>query len=151
MYDSDLPVRLAKFLGAKALIMGSAVGGLNPGYNVGDITVLADHINLMGANPLIGINDDRLGPRFPDMSRPYDAELISTEETDMLGVGIISICPGPMDKPGRRAARCRPCASRPTRAAGCGQTGKGRGRPRLSIQMDRPENSGRLESLGSKF
>lgn len=74
--DVVVPVRLAKALGAKVLIMGSAVGGLNPGYNVGDITVLADHINLMGVNPLVGPNDDKVGPRWPDMFNTYDAELI---------------------------------------------------------------------------
>lgn len=70
------PVRVMKALGADLLIVSNACGGMNPQHGKGDILVIEDHINLMNGNPLIGVNDDTLGPRFPDMIAPYDPDLI---------------------------------------------------------------------------
>ena len=72
-----LPVRVAKALGAEAFFLSGAVGGMNPLHDKGDLVLLDDHINLMPGNPLIGKNDERLGPRFPDMSEPYDRKLLA--------------------------------------------------------------------------
>ena len=62
-------------LGVKALVVTNAAGGINPGYGAGELVRITDHLNLTGQNPLVGPNDERLGPRFPDMSAPYDARL----------------------------------------------------------------------------
>ena len=74
--EVTLPVRVARALGARTLLITSAVGGMDPDHRTGDIVAIEDHINLMGDTPLRGPNDERLGPRFPDRSAPYDAALI---------------------------------------------------------------------------
>ena len=69
------PVRVLRALGVETLLISNAAGGMNPHFRRGDLMLLTDHINLQGANPLVGPNDDGWGPRFPDMSAPYDAGL----------------------------------------------------------------------------
>lgn len=80
MQQITYPVRVMKFLGVKTLLVSNACGGMNPLFKRGDIMLMTDHINLLGDNPLIGKNEDELGPRFPDMSEPYSHELISLAE-----------------------------------------------------------------------
>ena len=76
MKEITLPVRVLRALGAKTLVVSGVTGSMNPQYRKGDIVLIEDHINLMGDNPLIGPNDDALGPRYPDMVEPYDQKLI---------------------------------------------------------------------------
>ena len=95
------PVRVMKALGAETLIVSNACGGLNPMWSAGDLMVIADHINLIGDSPLIGPNDDRLGPRFPDLSAPYDAGLralardVAREEKMTVREGVYVAVAGP--------------------------------------------------------
>ena len=76
MKELTFPIRVFKYLGIETLFVSNASGGVNPDFEVGDIMLINDHINLMGDNPLLGQNDDRLGPRFPDMSNIYSPRLI---------------------------------------------------------------------------
>ena len=95
------PVRVLRALGARTLVVSNACGGMHPLWEPGDLMLIADHINLLGDNPLIGPNDDRLGPRFPDMSDPYDRGLralardVAREERITLREGVYVAVPGP--------------------------------------------------------
>ena len=80
MNEVVFPVRVMKFLGIEKLIVSNACGGVNPSFEIGDIMLISDHINLFPTNPLIGPNIDELGPRFPDMSEAYSKELITLAE-----------------------------------------------------------------------
>jgi purine-nucleoside phosphorylase len=80
MDEVAFPVRVLKMLGAKVLVVTNASGGLNLAYRKGELVLIEDHINFMGTNPLIGPNDERLGPRFPDMIEPYSARLAGIAE-----------------------------------------------------------------------
>ena len=81
MQELTFPVRVMKFLGIQKLLVSNAAGGMHPDFEIGDIMIIDDHINLFPSNPLIGKNYDELGPRFPDMSVPYDLDIISTIES----------------------------------------------------------------------
>jgi purine-nucleoside phosphorylase len=87
--EVTFPVRVLHALGARSLIVSNACGGMNPLWGTGDLVLLSDHINLLGDNPLVGSNDDRLGPRFPDMSAPYDPELRALARAAALELGIV--------------------------------------------------------------
>ena len=95
------PVRVMKAMGCEVLIVSNACGGMNPQWSKGDLMLIEDHINLMGDNPLIGKNDERLGGRFPDMCHPYDPELlklaqhIAREEKIVCHKGVFVAVPGP--------------------------------------------------------
>lgn len=90
MKEVTFPVRVMKALGVETLIITNAAGGMNPNYQLADIMIIEDQINLMGDNPLRGINDDRLGVRFPDMCAPYDQSLIKLAEQTALELQIRS-------------------------------------------------------------
>ncbi len=95
------PVRVMKALGCDVLVVSNACGGMNPQWAKGDLMLIEDHINLLGDNPLIGKNDERLGPRFPDMCEPYDRKLlalaqrVALEEKIVCHKGVFVAVPGP--------------------------------------------------------
>ena len=101
MQQVTFPVRVMKLLGIERLFVSNASGGVNPDFEVGEIMTLNDHINLFPAHPLIGKNIDELGPRFPDMSEPYDpnmialAQTIASENNIKVSVGIYAGLTGP--------------------------------------------------------
>lgn len=87
MEQVTFPVRVMKQLGIKVLIVCNAAGGLNPQFRVGEMVLITDHINFQAQNPLIGHNDERLGPRFPDMFNCYDKELVDLAERTAIDLG----------------------------------------------------------------
>ncbi|MDX2122488.1 MAG: purine-nucleoside phosphorylase [Gemmatimonadota bacterium] len=101
LQEVTFPVRVMRALGAKTLVVTNVSGGMHPLWAPGDLVLIADHINLLGDNPLIGPNDERLGPRFPDMSDPYDAGLrakaraLALEQGVTLREGVYVSVPGP--------------------------------------------------------
>ncbi len=88
MKQITFPVRVMHALGAKTLLVSNACGGLNPLFKRGDIMLMTDHINLLGDNPLIGANDEEMGPRFPDMCEAYTKKLIELAEQKALELKI---------------------------------------------------------------
>ncbi|MBB03770.1 MAG: purine-nucleoside phosphorylase [Rubinisphaera brasiliensis] len=101
LQEVTFPVRVMKELGCEILIVTNAAGGMNTQYQLADIMIIEDHINMMPENPLRGVNDPDLGPRFPDMSAPYDAELIGVAKKSALELqvpahtGVFVAVPGP--------------------------------------------------------
>jgi purine-nucleoside phosphorylase len=101
MRQVTLPVRVMKSLGVHTLLISNAAGGMNPQFSRGSLMIITDHINLLGDNPLIGPNDDSLGPRFPDMSEPYSRRLIALADEVALDLkvrtehGVFVAVPGP--------------------------------------------------------
>ncbi len=100
MQQIVFPVRVMKFLGIQNLIVSNAAGGINPLYDPGTIMTITDHINLLNDNPLIGPNDNRIGPRYPDMSEPYSQEFldivtrIAIDKKIPLQKGVYAAMPG---------------------------------------------------------
>ncbi|KPJ90115.1 MAG: purine nucleoside phosphorylase [Gemmatimonas sp. SG8_17] len=101
MQQITFPVRVMRALGAESLVVSNACGGMHPLWSAGDLVLLSDHINLLGDNPLVGPNDDSLGPRFPDMSAPYDpamrriAREVARDLKVVLREGVYVAVPGP--------------------------------------------------------
>ncbi len=88
LQEITFPIRVLKTLGASTLVVSNVCGGMHPLWNVGELVLIDDHINLLGDSPLIGPNDDAFGPRFPDMSAPYDRELQDHAMAAALELGI---------------------------------------------------------------
>lgn len=101
LQEVTFPVRVMKQLGCEILLVTNAAGGMNTQYNLADIMIIEDHVNLMPENPLRGVNDSQLGPRFPDMSAPYDRELLQLARNSALELqiphhtGVFVAVPGP--------------------------------------------------------
>ncbi len=101
MHEITFPIRVMRSLGASVLIISNAAGGMNPDFNKGDLVLVKDHINLLGNNPLIGVKNPELGPRFPDMSKPYSDRLallakeVSIEKSIHLREGVYVAVTGP--------------------------------------------------------
>jgi len=101
LQEVTFPVRVMRALGARVLVVTNVSGGMDPLWAAGELVLIADHINLLGDNPLIGRNDERLGPRFPDMSDPYDAGIralarqIALDQGVTLREGVYVAVPGP--------------------------------------------------------
>jgi purine-nucleoside phosphorylase len=101
LQQATFPVRVLRALGAQTLVVSNAAGVMDPLWNPGEVMLIADHINLLGDNPLIGANDDRLGVRFPDMSAPYDeglralARAVALEQRIVLREGVYAAVSGP--------------------------------------------------------
>jgi purine-nucleoside phosphorylase len=99
--DVTFPVRVLRALGARTLVVSNVSGGMHPLWAAGDLVLLADHINLLADNPLIGPNDDRDGPRFPDLTDAYDpalrglARAVALEQQITLREGVYVAVPGP--------------------------------------------------------
>jgi len=102
MYELVFPVRVMKMLGIKTLLVSNACGTMNMDFRKGSLMMLTDHINMLGDNPLIGLNNEELGPRFPDMSEAYSGELneimrqIAIDKNINLNEGVYVAVPGPM-------------------------------------------------------
>ncbi|MET0622804.1 MAG: purine-nucleoside phosphorylase [Pyrinomonadaceae bacterium] len=99
--EVTFPIRVLGLLGAKSLVVTNAAGGLNNSYEQGSLVLISDHLNLMGTNPLLGRNDERFGPRFPDMTEVYDREYqeVAIAESREMGLelrrGVYAALTGP--------------------------------------------------------